>query len=257
VDSILCQYLLRYITGKVPLPPYVHLKSIKYPSTCLKVSTILPKTSSPIPEYSHHRTVTLKSLFNRRRFNLSLKACIQLAARLASSVLQLHASGWLDEEWDSTDISFLEGPDGNVFLDSPLATGRTQRDMSSGPPPMLPVWCGTNRTLLSLGIVLIELYHRRCFEDFEDEVYGSDADPSSIEYQRMHYLPPQDRRISLALKLADELKDNAVSEYEAAVRRCLRGLDYPEKSLDHSGYLEAAHVGIICPLKDALKAFDC
>jgi hypothetical protein len=94
-----------------------------------------------------------------------------------------------------------------------------------------------NQTLLSLGIILIELYYGKCLEECE----GVDGE----------YVGPGDgeRRHSVAWSLVDFLYDDAGDLYGDAVRRCVRGLDHRESRLDKEGFKLEVFQKVLYPLQ--------
>lgn len=267
IITILCQHLITLHISPPPLlPQYAYLEMVQYHITNrLRISPALASQRHPrrpaTPPMLQPRAISFSDIFNKRGIDapLSLKYQLQLAVRLASSILQLHSTGWLNEEWDSSDILFLEDSTGQLLLDSPIVGSRIQRRFYSGAASRkqhsstIPVWCTTNHTLLSLGIVLLELWHGRSFGEYEEEAR---INPAGVMGQQIQGYPPASRKIYLACYMAKMLKDNAGSDFESAVRGRVKELDVSENSLDNSGYMEAVYTKIACPLKQALeKAF--
>lgn len=80
-----------------------------------------------------------------------------------------------------------------------------------------------------------------------------DTGISDISAEKAKAMDRLERRIRLAICLSDELKDNAGTEYESAIRRCVRGLGHAESTLNSKGYKEAVYAGVVVPLKDVLE----
>ncbi|KAE9368931.1 hypothetical protein N431DRAFT_470609 [Stipitochalara longipes BDJ] len=106
---------------------------------------------------------------------LSMKERLELAVELASGLLQLHATPWLHQRWNKTDILFLKNtiqPNPHpiqrfrpVDIKQPLVSKGFQPDSQ----PQLNTSANAtlrhpNPTLLDLGILLLELYFGQSIE---------------------------------------------------------------------------------------------
>lgn len=122
-----------------------------------------------LPADSEIKTVSLASLLLDHTADLKQQKWT-LGLQLASSVLQLHTTSWLNERWGAKDILFFRHSNGNVFYDKPFirrtftsnqctiqSSASTSRQYRS-----IPV-------LFALGIVLLELYYRQPFESLQNE----------------------------------------------------------------------------------------
>lgn len=207
---------------------------------------------SALPRIPPAKTTSLHDLFTRH-YPISVKERFQLALKLASSVLQLHSSGWLQESWSSKDVKFLESPTG-VMVNNPISIIRThqsqprqgmqqQQQQQYHHPSYLPPSC--NRTLFSLGVVLIELCHNRSLDD-----------PwLQAQCRQPEILDDETRRYDLAYQLVKSLSDNASPGYEAAARRCISGLDCRENTLEDEDFRKSMYESVLGPLKKTLERF--
>lgn len=253
----LCQQLVAFYQHPFPTQNVAYLPYYSGDGEKLRIRPVPRPISSsalePSPTCSG-RTVTLKDLIRRRSNSFNLKKRLQLAIRLASSVLQLYSSEWISDDWTSDEILFLEDENGDVSFDCPMVAGSLQKSYkiaagcssSNTNGLRLPSWCNTNSTMLSLGIALVELWNGQCFEELVQRELSRQKDDSKAVVEW----------IELACNLADGLQDNAMSGYAMAVRRCIRGVDHPEKSFEKAGYMEAVYAGVVCPLREVLTAFD-
>jgi hypothetical protein len=191
---------------------------------------------------------------------LELKDRLELGVHLASAVIQLQASEWLPENWRSHDMFFLQRSiprqtiGGNVVsvrepvvdkpfvrrvltLKSPQLVAENERATATGSLVQY------NRYLLSLGIVLMELWFERPIESFQtiDTV-------SSVNDDWMY---------TTAEKHVGELIRVAGENYGFAISRCLNGLRRPleNKSLDDTDYKNVVYADIVCLLKKNLKVY--
>ena len=166
---------------------------------------------------------------------------LRLGVVLASSVLQLHESNWLNDRWTSADILFENRRDqsGAViqrpFVQSKFHARKSEED--SAPAGALDEWASLttfcNPLLFSLGMVLCEIYHWECIEVLQGGLSKSQA-------------------ISNILK---ELFDIAGAKYDLAVRRCIQGLDRRGMSFSDDGFKRDVYEKIVHPLEENLRAF--
>lgn len=177
----------------------------------------------------------------------SRKQRLQLGLQLASSVMQLHDTAWLHEFWGKDDIFFplvTEGCPKPLFT-KPLVrqvfaqTSQAATDMNS----MSVIQC--NKTLFSLGVILIEVCFWKRIEDMqtpnESSVRGFNTKISEL---------------MSANRLVDKLLyDDAGERYGDAVRRCIKGLDHREKELEKDGFKNEVYEKVVYPLEENLKAF--
>lgn len=185
---------------------------------------------------------SLEDLF-RGRFRLTTKQRLGLSVKLASSVMQLHSSGWLADDWGRNDVLFFEQGE-VVAVDCPMVRWVDHRvAMSTEGCRGSVVKC--NQSLLSLGIVLIELH------------YGTHLEECSGPGVRGKFEVPggDGTRHDIAWNLVDSLYDDAGCLYGDAVRRCVRGLDHRESSFENEGFKQEVFWKVLCPLEANLRRF--
>lgn len=165
-----------------------------------------------------------------------------LAVILASSVMQLHGTGWLKEFWSSEDIFFEVGNDfGHVSLDQPFVRemfnvpydgdttmGDANRD--DGAPAIVRF---ANRELFSLGIILIELHHWRLIE----ELRGQRAEHIVVD------------------ELVEDLGEQAGLNYQSAVQRCIQGLGHEDRKLELEDFKKEIYQKVVAVLAADLECF--
>ncbi|KAF8445312.1 hypothetical protein BGX38DRAFT_1196217, partial [Terfezia claveryi] len=182
--------------------------------------------------------VTLQALFNRPQ-KPSIRDRLRLAVLLASSVMQLHETSWLNKLWYSSDI-FFKGTDArDLRLAEPYlrSTFQAAQESTFAVAQVEDEWSDCilycNQTLFMLGIVLIEIYHWERFEALENG-----------------------RRKSQAVReIVTELFQNAGENYGLSVKTCVQGLPGIEMDLDHEGFKNEVYEKIVVPLEDNLKHF--
>lgn len=184
-------------------------------------------------------TVTLQDLLQSRR-KLQPKEKTTLALKLASSLLQLNFTSWLERHWTKSNISFfrLGSPSSPsvVYAEQPLLEQVFQRH--SAPIPSIAHTMTPKVTLFEFGILLMEIYNQDSFEDWmtankescQDDSYYSRLRPAMMWFdQEEHYFP---------------------LEYRKVVSRCLRSnFEGYNMSWDDQKFREAVCLNIIEPLQ--------
>jgi hypothetical protein len=126
-------------------------------------------------------TVSLETLFTRVQFPAPTnKERLILGVKLASSVIQLHNTDWLNERWGRSDIMFFRDPDNydKPMLEKPLVRRCFGASSEEGSAPQAlgsrVVRC--NRTLFSLGVILLEIWYWNRLESLCGGVDESKSD---------------------------------------------------------------------------------
>jgi hypothetical protein len=195
---------------------------------------------------------------------MDIRDRLRLAVQLASGVMQLHATGWLDESWGKRDIRFFlrddlqrRAADGNWYhvhvADKPfLRRNFGQALLGTSSQSATPAAIGSplvqyDRSLFSLGIVLVELWFGKRLEDLPEYPQALESDSGSnkdnLEYQT-------------ANQLLDTINCQEGPIYSTAVRRCIRGLDCHATSLEQDELKNQAHAEVVSELERHWKAYD-
>lgn len=152
---------------KGPTQPGIWLGYLANSQGCRHRIRVLALDQLPVASQTI-QTVSLPTVLNRKEFRLEHKC--RLGLKLASSVMQLHATQWLADYWSKKDISFARFSDGKVDFNNPLIEHNfgIENDMS-GPIGVVSRsgFSGSIPCLFSLGIVLLELVERRTFEEMK------------------------------------------------------------------------------------------
>lgn len=147
--------------------------------------------------------ISLKEILQAEGTPLPWKFRMQLALRLASSLLQLLQTRWLDHAWSKGVVFFLvqPGAKAQVLLNRPFVrcTFGGLRTASRSIEPKV--------ALLELGILLLEIWHKTTLE----ARFGLDVAPSAY-YDRM----------ARAVEWLDDVDEPLPDLYDKAVAHCLR-----------------------------------
>ncbi|KAH0536892.1 hypothetical protein FGG08_006263 [Glutinoglossum americanum] len=166
--------------------------------------------------------MTLNTLLSDNRSNhhnilLPLRFRMLLALRLASNLLQLLQTQWLQSAWSKDVIYFLLRPTGeannasrdllNIDFDRPFVSLSFGDNNASAPLPQQSV--NPRVALLELGILLLEIWHKRTLEA------QFSLEEAPVEYYE---------RLALALKWLDDMDEPMPELYDKAVSHCVRGM---------------------------------
>lgn len=174
------------------------------------------------------------------------KLCIALY--LASSMLQLYKTPWLDEQWGHKDVYFVHRP-GTTIADISKQP-YIYRKLSSTAP------CSTtqaqptysvirNQTLFALGILLIELW------------YGKSIEQLAINSDRDCQGTPGVVWCTAERLVRTDIPFEAGAQYADVVRRCIRcDFDRTDMDLDSESFQRAVFDGVVTPLEITLKQFS-
>jgi len=201
-------------------------------------------------------TVSLDTLLQRG--TLDRRDRLQLAVQLAKVMMHLHATQWLGERWGKRDIFFpqvtTKAEDDNgklVTVRKPMTNNPLVRQTfgslehpSTGTPGQseatstTPCLLRYDRSLFSLGIILIELLIGKRVEDLPEYPEDSYQLDDNAEYQTA------DRLIT-----SGRVDMEADTIYGSALRRCIRGLDCNATSLEDDGFKHEVQVKVIAELE--------
>lgn len=186
---------------------------------------------------------------------LKKKDRLILGVQLASTVMQLHTTEWLSENWGKRDILFYQeitqGKSGDITNTSPaIRKPLVRRNFAPPDPPSLPlqakrsIFVPQNQSLYSLGIVLMELWYGKCLEDLWIEKDGNDSGDMT---DMRDYMTTR--------RLIDEISEDAGEKYGDAVRRCINGLDHRSSNLETDDFQNKVHMKVVAPLVENLESF--
>jgi hypothetical protein len=184
---------------------------------------------------------------------LGRKHRLALAVKLASALLQLYKTPWLEEMWGKQDILFIQQQDDscNDILQKPFVskpfippTCKLQRSQEQG-PATYPSREVRNQSTFKLGVLLIELWFGKPLEDLR---IATDMDNQNEANQITDF--------ATARRLLEDVYCEAGESYGNAVRRCIFcEFDQWPPSLDSRAMKDAVHRGVVMPLELYLKPF--
>ena len=182
---------------------------------------VLRQTAKKEPPGGSCQTVSLEGLLNKNsRFCLNRQQRYRIAHILASSHLQLYPSPWLHSQWSKKDIIFSLDPQDptTISTDQPWVM-HAPSSQDPQPPKTIPSHGSKDRSLATLGILLMELCFGTLLEDHEmRRQYQTEGgkQPEKPEYEAMLDL-------AVALEWSQSVGGEAGEMYALAVNWCLRG----------------------------------
>lgn len=168
---------------------------------------------------------------------------LQLAVTLASSVLQLHETPWLNDDWSIDNIFFIERPGMDAYKYPFVARQFHQTSPASvNTIPSSLTYVIPNQTLYGLGIALIELWYGKTLTELHKAGDGP-LDPANAQ---MNFLT----MFNTAFRLVSELEDEAGEMYSDAVRRCIQ-CDFKSRARNFrdAQFQSAVFEGVVAQLK--------
>lgn len=194
---------------------------------------------------------TLRQVLSRHvsvRKRLTQLDKFRVAVDLASSVLQLYKTPWLEESWNEDDVYFVLRPGAHpsTIYQHPFIYRKfssiTTKPCHSASPARRVI---RNQTLFTLGILLIELLYGKPIEELQM--------PHDLECQGT----PGVAWCTAERLIEEEIAFEAGPLYSDAVRRCIRcDFNRNESSLDNRDFQRAVFDGVVAPLEKTLQRFN-
>ncbi|KFY74189.1 hypothetical protein V499_05775 [Pseudogymnoascus sp. VKM F-103] len=202
-------------------------------------ATSLNKLLMPDPDHYGH--------------TLSRKDRMSLALILASSFVQLEATQWIQESWGKEDIVFDRAPDapkdGSVDLSKPYILHSIEKRTADN--KTRPVEKSRNYSLLSLGILLLELSTGQSFEQHLSRIKGKST--ASLD--------PPEESIERLMKLLEVKKwllavqDDLSSGFHGAIWHCVKSYFDEESGKTEDVYRQGVLDQVVLPLQEDLQSF--
>ena len=167
---------------------------------------------------------------------------LKIAVILASSILQLQTTEWIDSDWGREDILFRHG-----LPEQPYISKAFSRTISEGGKPVEidgKVSCSPirNESLFKLGVLLLELSYGEPLHTLK----SPEDPPIFTEY-------------AIARRLVEELDGNEPSGYVDAARACIFcdfGGNVRVQSLNNQVFRQAVYDNVLVPLEEDWKHWN-
>ncbi|KAI3322271.1 hypothetical protein HD806DRAFT_501542 [Xylariaceae sp. AK1471] len=194
------------------------------------------------PDSEKWSTVSLRRVLESSTGQLPpLRYCdrLYLAVVLSSSILQLHQTPWLPDKLRSEDVVFVQRENIPLYKHAFVAKRVPGRDQSTTGWPMKAASICHNTTVLSLGILLIELILGK-------PLHGAGVSDKSETEFLSDYVAAQ--------KLLNEVEELGGLNYGSAVRWCLNCHSFRHNlSLEDEGFRQEVYSSVVAPLEQDLR----
>jgi hypothetical protein len=189
--------------------------------------------------------IPLKTLLgdSESRLKLKLKESRILAVVLAHAILHYCESPWLSNNWNKEHVNFFATTMGPDLMRPYLVTqfeplSETAEEASGN------MYSHPSPALLSLGILLLELYMAKPIESLWEE----DDMENGMEGINTNWITAE--------KLLEKMGDDLYEGYRSAIQACLN-VDYvgteDSFSLDDEGFRKLVYERVVVPLEDELE----
>jgi len=181
---------------------------------------------------------------------------LRLGVELASSLMHLHTTRWLDESWGKCDILFpqkasrkrrMSGEEIMILeadLKKPVVRSfRPQSHSRQQSEATARVPISYDKNLFSLGVVLIELWFGKRLQDLsepQDTVVKDNPDFTNW---------------ITALRLVPIIEEEAGEMYGGAVRRCIQGMDSAVRTLENDDFKSKFATEVVSELERNCEAY--
>ena len=201
-------------------------------------------------------SITLEELLSsphgNKRFHKRLREGERrlLAVNLASSLLQLHSTPWIDTFFSKKDISFLLSDPSTMSIDH--AQPYVSRSFASKAHLPTPITTRSeskvphgNPSILALGIVLLELYYCETLENacgVEASIFDFEKNGTTL--------------LCSALGWVEDATNDISFKYLQAAQHCIKCFfDTQSRSLMDDKFRQAVCEKVLVPLQEELAIF--
>jgi hypothetical protein len=211
-------------------------------------ATAAPDTARliPLPE--------LLDAYHQANIDIARQRRFEMAAHIASALLQIQTSPWLSTGWSKHDFYFLADSH-TLYSERPYVS---QTFVSGITDSLVPAACTSNdpfppiseedtrTSLFTVGVIILEL------------IFGHNIESCSFRhlYYGANNQPNDQTDISTARKWAQKVLGECGVEIADVVRRCLDCSFGPRPSFEDKRFREAVYEGVIRQLTDHLKTWQ-
>ncbi|KAH6643572.1 hypothetical protein C7974DRAFT_381791 [Boeremia exigua] len=200
-------------------------------------------TKKPPHDTEFWSVSTLRSAL-KRGHRFQKRDRLWLGVTLASSVLQLHETAWLEENWGIDSIFLIERLGTTAYDHFFVSRCFDQASICMNEAvPRSIARVIRNQTLFALGVALIELWYGQTLDELR---IPADDEQSSTTPEEAALLT----RYNIADRMAEELEFEADVCYSGAVRRCIRcTFDAGINKFNDAKFRRAVYQGVVMQLQ--------
>ena len=168
-------------------------------------------------------------------------------------MLQLHSTPWLDN-WTKQDILYLPDPEGEKvpppvqpYISRRFSTSKSAEVATvASPISAIPQSFAPNKTLFTLGVVLIEIAFNKSIEELAAEL----GEAGKLKADWASFVT--------AIRLHEQVQGLMGARYQHAVKGCLScdfGLNAFEADLNSVAFRQKFLENVIVPLEESMDFF--
>lgn len=228
--------------------PYLKKQCFVLPDEVQYRYGIFPVPQRTIIRHESFTMIDLADLLSPSNTNKAMRIYritrLKLAVTMASSVLQLYHTPWLQDRWSTKSIKFMNND--QLALDYPVVSTEVAHDTAPGSPNSNDNFAlMRNLSIFALGIALIELCLETSLAErrLPSEINADGRTDRFTDYRT-------------ATRLLDEVYSEGGGRYGDAVRRCINGdFDCRTHSLDDESFRQAVYEKVVALLEQDLEDF--
>ncbi|KAL9629957.1 MAG: hypothetical protein Q9204_004985 [Flavoplaca sp. TL-2023a] len=181
-----------------------------------------------------------------RQAILPRRSRLAIAVTLAHSMLQLHTGPWLHESWGKRDVHFLQDQQDNIQAERPFLVRQISTNDAESTVTSMIISRGCNTSLLSLGILILELWL--------NERIG--AQPFYKQYQDQEGNDNEYTAFNAAQKWQEQAMEEAGLDLHNATRRCIYcAFGAASQDLEDEELRRAVYSEVVQPLEQLHSRF--
>lgn len=211
----------------------------------------LCKSPKPSPAVTAPDTAKLTPLpqileaYNKASIDISRKRRFEMAAHIASALLQIQMSPWLSTGWSKHDFYFLADSH-TIYSDYPYVSQSLTMNAPVCPTPTVHGEEDARVALSTVGMIILEL------------IFGHNIESCSFRhlYYGANNQPNDQTDICTARRWGQEVLGECGEEIADVVRRCLDCAFGPRPNFQDKRFREAIYNGVIKPLADHQKLWQ-
>ncbi|KAL9036444.1 MAG: hypothetical protein Q9180_004296, partial [Flavoplaca navasiana] len=172
---------------------------------------------------------------------------LAIAVTLAHSMLQLHTGPWLHESWGKRDVHFLQDQQDNIQAEQPFLVRQIGTNDAESAINSSTISRGCNTSLLSLGILILELWFNERIE----------AQPFYKQYQDQEGNDNEYTAFNAAQKWQEQAMEEAGLDLHNPTRRCIYcAFGAASQDLEDEELRRAVYSEVVQPLEKLHSRFE-
>ncbi|KAI4259356.1 MAG: hypothetical protein L6R42_004593 [Xanthoria sp. 1 TBL-2021] len=178
---------------------------------------------------------------------LPRRSRLAVAVTLAHSMLQLHTGPWLHESWGKKDVYFVQDQKDIIYVEQPFLVRQISATDAESAVTTKTTSRGCNTSLLSLGILILELWFNERIE----------AQPFYKQYQDQDGNDNEYTAFNAAQKWQEQAMEEAGLDLHNPTRRCIYcAFGAASQDLEDEELRRAVYSEVVQPLEKLHARFE-